>query len=436
MGKSMTEQELREPRRGLTLVHGAPMTTRGVIAWAVAGILVLGAVAAYVMHSRRLFKPEVQIQNSDYAEVRKHFRTRLLREAASPQREVFVLQPPDYVDEVEYSSGDLRLKAWLAGDRQSDQRLPAVVFLHGGFEFGAADWDMAVPYWTEGFVVLAPMFRGENGQQGTFSFLYDEVDDVLAAAEYLAAQPFVDPDHIFLAGHSSGGTLTLLSVEASRRFVAAASFDASPDQQLLYKGSAAKAGNHREVVFDSNDDRELQVRSPLAYASSLKSPVRLFYSYEAAPITQRPSQLLAELARARSIDAKAIRVMGSHMSHVARAIPQSISFFREMLGDRSRLLKQRTVPPLTPSLLGNTTFTLRGHQTARVVALAGSFNGWDSQHLLCGKEDAGWVCRVDLPPGKYLYQFVVDEEWINDPDNPLLEGSENGGPASVVVVKQ
>ena len=43
------------------------------------------------------------------------------------------------------------------------------------------------------------------------------------------------------------------------------------------------------------------------------------------------------------------------------------------------------------------------------------------------------MCRVDLPAGKYLYQFVVDDEWINDPDNPQLEDSGNGGPASVIV---
>ena len=45
---------------------------------------------------------------------------------------------------------------------------------------------------------------------------------MFTAAEFLAAQPFVDPSHIFLAGHSAGDTLTLLSVEATRRFVAAA----------------------------------------------------------------------------------------------------------------------------------------------------------------------------------------------------------------------
>lgn len=411
------------------------MTTRALVASVVAGLAILGGAAGYaVVQSHRLFAPEVQIQTEDYAEARRHFRTRLLREGASPQREVIALRPPQYVDEVEFPSGALRLKAWISGQRDSGQKLPAVLFLHGGFEFGAADWDMAVPYWEAGFVVMVPMLRGENGQQGTFSFLYDEVDDVLAAAEYLGKQPGVDSTRIYLAGHSAGATLTLLAVEASGRFRAAASFDGSPDQQLLYNGSATKPGTHREVVFDPKDARELQVRSPLAYASSVKSPVRLYYSQEASVITQRPSQRFAELARAHGVDAKAMRVWGSHMSHVARAMPRSIAFFRQSLGTESaRLLHPRTLPAPKPSLTGNTTFTLRGHDGARVVALAGSFNGWDSQHVLCGKENGRWVCRVDLPAGKYLYQFVVDDEWITDPDNPLLEDSGNGSVASVIV---
>jgi hypothetical protein len=123
------------------------------------------------------------------------------------------------------------------------------------------------------------------------------------------------------------------------------------------------------------------------------------------------------------------------MSHVARAMPRSIQFFRQTLGQESeRLLEARTVPPPTPSLIGNTTFTLGGHESARVVALAGSFNGWDSQHVLCGKEADRWISRVDLPAGKYLYQFVVDDVWITDPDNPLLE--ETNGNAASVILKQ
>jgi dienelactone hydrolase len=409
------------------------MTRARILAITAGLVIATGAAAYIVLSSRRLYDPEVQIQNEDYAKARSHFQTHLTRVAGSPQRDVFTLHVPDYVEVVEFPSNGLKLNAWLAGHQQAPQKLPAVIFLHGGFEFGAADWDMAVPYWQAGFVVMAPMLRGENGFSGTFSFLYDEVDDVLAAAEYLSHHPAVDPAHIYLAGHSAGATLTLLAVEASGRFRAAAAFDGSPDQQLLYNGSAAKPGNHREVVFDTKDVRELEMRSPLAYVSSVKSPVRVFYSYEAAPLNQRSSQRFAALARARGIDAKAIRVWGSHMSHVARAMPQSIAFFKQTLGAEVALLHDRALPPPTPSMIGNTTFRLRGHNTARVVALAGSFNGWDSQHYLCGQESGDWVCRVDLPPGKYLYQFVVDDEWINDPANPQLEDSGNGGSASVIV---
>ena len=399
-------------------------------------VAILGGAAGYeAVRRRSLFKPEVLVQNEDYRLTRTHFRTRLLRVAGSPQREVVALTRPDYVDEVEYPSGNLSLKAWISGHRNAKEKLPAVIFLHGGFEMGASDWDMAVPYWQAGFVLMMPMLRGENGQAGTFSFLYDEVDDVIAARKFLAHQPSVDSTRIFLAGHSAGATLTLLAVEASNGFRAAASFDASPDQQLLYNGSASKPGNHREIVFDAKDSRELEVRSPLAYVTSLKTPVRQYYSYEASPINERQSERFAELARARGVDAKAARVRGSHMSHVARALPQSIEFFKQQMGRESvQLLHTRSLPARKPNLIGNTTFTLPGHDSARVVSLAGSFNGWDSQHLLCGKLEGRWTCRVDLPAGKYLYQFVVDDEWINDPENPVLEDSGNGGKASVIVI--
>jgi dienelactone hydrolase len=407
------------------------MTTRARVAAILAAFAIVTAAAGYVaLQPRGLLDPEVQVQSEDYAAARRHFRTRLTRQGPSPQRDVVALSRPAYVEAVTYAPG---LNAWIAGHQQATQKLPAVLFLHGGFEFGASDWDMAVPYWQAGFVVMAPMLRGENGQAGTFSFLYDEVDDVLAAADYLSKQPSVDSTRTFLAGHSAGGTLTLLTALTSGRFRAVASFDGSPDQQLLYNGSASKPGNHREVVFDPKDSRELQMRSPLAYVFSLKSPLRLYYSYEASPIAAKPSQRFAELARSRGVDAEAVRVLGSHMSHVARAMPQSIEFFKQNLGAAAALLHPRTVPPLAPSLVGNTAFTLQGHGEARVVALAGSFNGWDSQHTLCRKETGRWVCRVDLPAGKYLYQFVVDDEWLNDPDNPRLEDSGNGGSASVIV---
>jgi CubicO group peptidase (beta-lactamase class C family) len=94
-------------------------------------------------------------------------------------------------------------------------------------------------------------------------------------------------------------------------------------------------------------------------------------------------------------------------------------------------LRRLTLPP--PSLQGNTTFRLKGHTDARLVALAGSFNEWNQSRTLCGREAEGWVCRLDLPAGKHLYKFVVDGEWMPDPANPTRERDPHGNVNSVLV---
>ena len=280
---------------------------------------------------RRLFQPEVKIQTEDYAAVRRSFRTTLTRQGPAPQDDGPIPPPPSGVSQIEYRSGGLRLKAWVSTPKEpSGGRLPAVLFLHGGFAFGAADWDMVKPYLDVGFTVMMPILRAENGQAGAFSMFYDEVDDVLAAADHLTALPFVDSTRVYLVGHSAGGTLALLAAQASMRFRAVASFDGSPDQQLLYNGSASKPMVPREVVFAHTDVRELEVRSPLAYAASFKCPARLYYSTQASPLLLNASTRTAAVAQSYGLDVEAIYVEGGHGSHVWPAVVQSIGFFRRI----------------------------------------------------------------------------------------------------------
>ena len=233
-------------------------------------------------------------------------------------------RPPAGVTEVEYASGPLRLKAWVNRPPKDNPRRPAVVFVHGGFAFGTPDWEMARPYRDAGYVVLAPILRGENGQPGSFSLFYGEVGDVLAAAEYLAGRPYVDRGRLYLAGYSSGGSVALLAALASRRFRAVASFDGMPDMAAVFRpGKSAK-----EVRFDLNDPRELQVRSALAYAGSFKCPARLYYSHQAWEHMHRTSRRTAEVAKGRGLDVEAVLVGGNHFSMVGPAMKQSIEFFR------------------------------------------------------------------------------------------------------------
>jgi dipeptidyl aminopeptidase/acylaminoacyl peptidase len=263
--------------------------------------------------------PVVEVQDEDYARARSQFRTNLRRAGPAPQPSSPV-KPPPGVTEVEYASGELRLKAWVNRPADVGHKHPAVLFLHGGFAFGSDDWEMSQPYRAAGFVVLAPMLRGENGQPGAFTLWYDEVDDVLAAAEFLGRQPYVDASRMYVAGASAGGTLALLAAAASDRFRAAASFSASPDQALLVRHAKI------DLPFDTADPRELRLRSPLAYAGSLKCPARIYYgTRDHFVLTSRRT---AEVARKRGLDVEAVQIEGDHGSSVPPAIEKSIPFFQ------------------------------------------------------------------------------------------------------------
>jgi poly(3-hydroxybutyrate) depolymerase len=275
--------------------------------------------------------PEVKVQAGDYAALRRDFRTHLVKVGPAPQKSQPV-EPDASAIEVSFPSGGLTLKGWMSrpADRPSASR-PAVLFLHGGFAFGPEDWEMTWPYRVAGFIVLVPMLRGENSLGGSFSMFYDEIDDVLAAAEFLAAQPGVDPKHLFLAGHSVGGTMALLSGMTTDRFRAVASFSGSPDQ-VVY----CRLGVPQNIIpFDTTDAREFEVRSPMAYASSLRSPTRLYYGSRELhwDLTARRT---VELARAKGLDVASRQVEGGHESSVPEAMALSIAFFNEVMGTKRR----------------------------------------------------------------------------------------------------
>jgi len=150
---------------------------------------------------------------------------------------------------------------------------------------------------------------------------YDEVDDVLAAAELLAKTPGVDPNRIFVAGHSVGGTLTLLAAMTSERFCEAAAFSGSPDQ------IAWSRGQRQFIPFDANDVREFQMRSPIAFATSFKCPVRIYYGARERYFAASSKQTAA-LAQKKHLDVAAVSVPGDHFGAVPEEIQRSIEFFR------------------------------------------------------------------------------------------------------------
>ncbi len=113
---------------------------------------------------------------------------------------------PPNVTEVIYPSGNLQLKACVYRPPGVEEPRPALVFFHGGFAFGVGDLtETCQPFMDAGYVVMAPMLRGENGNPGEFELFYGEIDDARAACQWLAQQPYVNNRRIYTFGHSVGG---------------------------------------------------------------------------------------------------------------------------------------------------------------------------------------------------------------------------------------
>lgn len=63
----------------------------------------------------------------------------------------------------------------------------------------------------------------------------------------------------------------------------------------------------------------------------------------------------------------------------------------------------------------NIAFNYRGSQ-AKKVEIIGDFNGWIPQPLIKNSEHK-WTINLQIPPGDYAYNLVVDGKPVRDPNN-------------------
>ena len=68
------------------------------------------------------------------------------------------------------------------------------------------------------------------------------------------------------------------------------------------------------------------------------------------------------------------------------------------------------------------------------VYLLGDFNGWQKTESSClaKMENGDWSGHFTLDRGKYRYKFLVDNEWIRDPNNGRCETNVFGTKDSIL----
>ncbi|GGH69824.1 dienelactone hydrolase [Filimonas zeae] len=208
------------------------------------------------------------------AEARKGFKTQLIKinKIEDPAEE----PPQDLFSIVSYPTPIGNMTAYLGKIPDDGKLHPAIIWITGGFGNDIGDvWSEASPdndqsaadYSKAGIIMMHPAQRGGNGNPGSDESFFGEIDDIIAAADFLAKQKGIDPNRIYLGGHSTGGTKVLLAAECTNKFRAVFSFG---------PGTAAAEYGPDNLTYNTTNEQENRLRAPALWLSSLQTPVFVF----------------------------------------------------------------------------------------------------------------------------------------------------------------
>jgi dipeptidyl aminopeptidase/acylaminoacyl peptidase len=181
--------------------------------------------------------------------------------------------PDGVFDRVHYDAPLGENVAYVTARDTTDAKKPGVVYIHGGF-----NWSIGPSFWQTGprkndqtasafresddLVLMLPSLRGTHQNPGHNECFYGEVDDILAAAEHLAKHPDVDPDRIYLVGHSTGATLALLAASATDQF-----------RGVFAYGPVSDPASYGDACMPPNaPEKERYLRAPKNFIEHIESP--------------------------------------------------------------------------------------------------------------------------------------------------------------------
>jgi pimeloyl-ACP methyl ester carboxylesterase len=223
---------------------------------------------------------EITLQSTSLKDARAGWSTKVAPRAGRVREPISTPPEGSGLTKVSFPSSAGALAGYLsvAPAAHEGQKVPAIVWAVGGFD-GIGDWvwtpadasnDQSVlPMLGQGVVIFAPSWRGQGDNPGEMELFYGEVEDLLAAVAFIKKDPRVDPDRVWIAGHSTGGTLTLLAAELGSGIRGAVALGPWPDMAYTHRSDPL---GMIPWPYDEVDGREDELRSPVQYLTSVSDP--------------------------------------------------------------------------------------------------------------------------------------------------------------------
>jgi len=240
------------------------------------------------------------------------------------------------------SSDGQPIQAWL-GLPDGEGPFPAVLHTHGGPAYVTTEgFSPASQVWLDhGFAYLSVNYRGSTTfgkefQEGIWGHPgYWEVEDMVAARQWLVDQGIGEPDQVLLTGGSYGGYLTLLALgKRPDLWAGGMAGRAIADWAVAYKDSADTLKAFEVSLFGGTPQEKPEqyaASSPITYADSVAAPVLILQGRHDTRTPPRQIEMYEEKMRSLG---KSIEVHWFDSGHagsyieVASAIEHSETMLR------------------------------------------------------------------------------------------------------------
>lgn len=250
----------------------------------------------------------VERETYQFPSYEKALQTTKIRDIASKEEYESAIRDTNFeFQRLKYMSDGLKVTAYLyKPTRVSDSKLPAIIFNRGSFVLGDIAPELVSLFHrlaSEGFVVLAPMYRQSDGGEGRDEMGGGDLNDLMNSAALAKSLGFIDVNNLFLYGESRGGVMIYLAVKKNFPANAAAVYGAFTDMEALIKDNPEvyrpQLLNQIWPDFNSRKDEIFRSRSAIFWPESLTIPLLIMHG--GADRGLNPSQSLTIAQKLQSL---------------------------------------------------------------------------------------------------------------------------------------
>ncbi len=229
----------------------------------------------------------------------------------------------------------------------ADELPPLIVMGHGGpTAHTSPAFNLKVQFWTSrGFAVVDVNYGGSTGFGRHYRRLLErawgivDVEDCVAAAEFLAASGRVDRERMAIRGGSAGGFTVLAALTGSRVFSAGTSLYGVADLEALATDTHKFESRYLDSLIGPYPDAKpiYEERSPIHHVDKLSCPLLVLQGMEDEIVPPNQAEAIVAALAANGIPHAAIYFEGEQhgfrrAENIVRSLEAELWFYGRVFG--------------------------------------------------------------------------------------------------------